>query len=775
MSKKFLTTPTLPMLPSPPSSFISGDLYYDTTKNLLGIYTGTAWSYIVSDVADNSVTDSKIGNRTINQSYLSSTDTDTLNNLLNSLANRITAITGSTNWKNNPSTTLNELNTNVARKSNNETITGNWVFSNETQFSSGSYLGKQTINITTSPGWYRFAQSPSNGNNNLGLFEIRYSRSTTSGNLLVLIGMDYNDSNNLNINVLGSSAYQNVGITQIRILRNNTSSQMYLEFYAVAGSTTEALQVEVRQLSGYGFTLIPITNGSVPSGYTAHIATCSNAFSINEDTKTFTVTKQGYVGINTINPTKPLHVVGDAIVTGTITGNLSGNASTASKLQTAQTISLTGSVTGSTNFDGSTGVSINTSISANSIGTTQLQDNSVTDQKIAQVSWNKVISTPTTLSGYGITDAQPLNSKLISISNLSSTGFIALTSSTETASRVLQGSTGRIVITNPDGVAGNPTIDLSTTGVTSGTYTKVTTDAYGRITAGTTLSATDLPAHTHALSDITSGTINLSGNVNGSVNLSGRSSVTISTSIGSGVVQASNLATGASGLNLGISTLSFNAINWDSLTWTYGYYFVQPGGTGGSGTPPPSTENSGILQVQTSTSQNIMQIFTPVGATTGDPSIYVRVYSTATSTWGNWRKFSPGNVVTLNYLQSRMIYNVVMTTSNTWFNAVSLNLSSLGVWMVFGLITFQRTANPGERTYYARIINDNSTALVGSQAYVPSNNASGTSMFLNVITNGGNTVTLQGATNAGSSTEVILATTTFGGVPSTVLNAIKIA
>ncbi|WP_223673075.1 hypothetical protein, partial [Proteus terrae] len=93
---------------------------------------------------------------------------------------------------------------------------------------------------------------------------------------------------------------------------------------------------------------------------------------------------------------------------------------------------------GSTSFDGSANVSINTTVSS--------------------VPWNKVTSTPTTLSGYGITDAQQLNSKLTSISSLSSTGLIALTSSTATAARTLQGSTGRIVITNPDGVAGNPTI-----------------------------------------------------------------------------------------------------------------------------------------------------------------------------------------------------------------------------------------------------------------------------------------------------------------------------
>lgn len=42
---------------------------------------------------------------------------------------------------------------------------------------------------------------------------------------------------------------------------------------------------------------------------------------------------------------------------------------------------------------------------------------------------------------------------------------------------------------------------------TAGTYTKVTTDAKGRVTSGTTLASGDLPSHNHAAGDITSGTV----------------------------------------------------------------------------------------------------------------------------------------------------------------------------------------------------------------------------------------------------------------------------
>jgi hypothetical protein len=50
-------------------------------------------------------------------------------------------------------------------------------------------------------------------------------------------------------------------------------------------------------------------------------------------------------------------------------------------------------------------------------------------------------------------------------------------------------------------------ISLSASGVGPGTYTKVTVDVWGRATAGTTLAAGDLPAHTHTASDIVSGAL----------------------------------------------------------------------------------------------------------------------------------------------------------------------------------------------------------------------------------------------------------------------------
>lgn len=54
-------------------------------------------------------------------------------------------------------------------------------------------------------------------------------------------------------------------------------------------------------------------------------------------------------------------------------------------------------------------------------------------------------------------------------------------------------------------------LTLAASGVTAGTYPKVTVDAKGRVTAGSTLLAADLPSHTQAWSTITSTPTTLAG------------------------------------------------------------------------------------------------------------------------------------------------------------------------------------------------------------------------------------------------------------------------
>lgn len=71
------------------------------------------------------------------------------------------------------------------------------------------------------------------------------------------------------------------------------------------------------------------------------------------------------------------------------------------------------------------------------------------------------VTTPTTLAGYGITDAQPLDADLSAIAALTGTGIVVRDGAGSATTRSIDGTAARIVVTNGNGVSGNPTIDIS--------------------------------------------------------------------------------------------------------------------------------------------------------------------------------------------------------------------------------------------------------------------------------------------------------------------------
>lgn len=88
--------------------------------------------------------------------------------------------------------------------------------------------------------------------------------------------------------------------------------------------------------------------------------------------------------------------------------------------------------------------------------------------------------------------AQPVDAGLTSIAALTGVGAIYATATDTFVMRTLGGAAGRTAITNGDGVAGNPVVDLASGVVAPGTYQAVTVDTYGRVTAGTVASTTVL-------------------------------------------------------------------------------------------------------------------------------------------------------------------------------------------------------------------------------------------------------------------------------------------
>lgn len=77
------------------------------------------------------------------------------------------------------------------------------------------------------------------------------------------------------------------------------------------------------------------------------------------------------------------------------------------------------------------------------------------------VPWSGITSKPTTLSGFGITDAQGLDSDLTAVAGLSTTGLIARTGSGTASTRSITAPAAGITVSNADGVSGNPTLALA--------------------------------------------------------------------------------------------------------------------------------------------------------------------------------------------------------------------------------------------------------------------------------------------------------------------------
>ena len=123
-----------------------------------------------------------------------------------------------------------------------------------------------------------------------------------------------------------------------------------------------------------------------------------------------------------------------------------------------------------------TGVSI-----TNGAGSITINSTAVTSVAVTGSTGLTVGGSPITSSG---TITLTLGTELQGLSGLAANGVVVRTGAGTYASRSVVSGNGTITITNPLGTAGNIGLDLTTTG-TAGTYRSVTTDVYGRVTAGT--------------------------------------------------------------------------------------------------------------------------------------------------------------------------------------------------------------------------------------------------------------------------------------------------
>jgi hypothetical protein len=113
------------------------------------------------------------------------------------------------------------------------------------------------------------------------------------------------------------------------------------------------------------------------------------------------------------------------------------------------------------------------------------------------------VTTPTTLTGYGITDAQPLDADLTAIAALTGTGILVRTGSNTFDTRDVIGTSNRVTVTNGNGVAGDIQVDIASTYVGQ---TSITT--LGTISTGTWQGNTIGLAYGGTNADLSGGTIN---------------------------------------------------------------------------------------------------------------------------------------------------------------------------------------------------------------------------------------------------------------------------
>ena len=232
-------------------------------------------------------------------------------------------------------------------------------------------------------------------------------------------------------------------------------------------------------------------------------------------------------------------VNGNLEVTGTVTGSISGNAATATKLETARTISIGGDVAGSTTFDGSANASIVATIQPNSV-------------ELGADTTGDYVESVAAGTGIGVSGASGEGS----VHTISNTGVISNIGGDGIS---VDAATGDVTITNDDkgssqnifkniAVAGQDSVvagsNNDTLTLEASTNVTITTDA---ATNKVTISANDTSINWSEIQDKPDPTITLDGDLSGSVTLTDLGDGTLTASVDSmntaNVVTAGGFAT----------------------------------------------------------------------------------------------------------------------------------------------------------------------------------------------------------------------------------------
>lgn len=110
----------------------------------------------------------------------------------------------------------------------------------------------------------------------------------------------------------------------------------------------------------------------------------------------------------TFDPTSFVHTINNETINGvkSFTSTIVGNIDTADKLKSQRNIELTKDVTGNVNFDGSSNVQIETTISANTITNSMIQNNTIDISKMAQQKITTINNYTTLPANYAVNNVK---------------------------------------------------------------------------------------------------------------------------------------------------------------------------------------------------------------------------------------------------------------------------------------------------------------------------------------------------------------------------------